>query len=144
MVSQATMNGRHTGARQVTRSISELAHDVVTLGELQARLIACDLREGKSRAIGPIILIASGLLLALGALPVLLMGIGWLLVNHAGWSESSALLIAAGGGLFFAGGLAWWGWSRLHLALSIIARSQQELTENIRWLKSALQRHSRR
>lgn len=140
MVGQATMNGRQTGTRQVTRNVSELAHDVITLAELQAQLLACDLRDGKSRAIGPIVSMAAGLILALGTMPVLLMGIGWLLVNHAGWSEGAALLVAGGGGLVVSGGLAWFGWRRLKAALAIIARSRNELAENIRWLKGTLKR----
>jgi len=39
-----------------------------------------------------------------------------------------------------AGGLAWFGWSRLKAALAIITRSQNEFAQNIQWLKGALKR----
>lgn len=140
MVSQASMNGRRTGARQVSRNVSDFAHDVITLAELQAQLVACDLREGKSQAIGPLVLMVAGLVLALGSTPVFLFGIGWLLVNYAEWSESAALLTSAGCGLMLAGGVACLGWRGLRSAIAVMSRSQNEFTQNIQWLKAALTR----
>ncbi|REJ86623.1 MAG: hypothetical protein DWQ34_27000 [Planctomycetota bacterium] len=144
MVGQASINGKRTGARQVSRNLSGLAHDVITLAELQAQLVACDLREGKAQAIGPIVVIVAGLLLALGTMPVLLLGLGWLLVNHAEWTESAAFLTAGGAGLAVAGLLAWFGWKKLKAALSTFTRSQQEFARNVDWVKSALKWGARR
>ena len=52
MVHQATINGRHTayGGPRMGRSLAGLGHDVLTLAELQARLLAVDLSEGRTRA----------------------------------------------------------------------------------------------
>jgi hypothetical protein len=141
MVDQATLNAEHNGRGQpagVGRSVSGLAHDVIVLAELQTQLLALDLRDSGSRAALPLALLVSAVLLALGSMPVLLLGIGWLLVRQAGWTEGAAFLNVGGGAVLLAAATAWIGSRRLQSAVTILARSTQELSENIQWLKQTL------
>jgi uncharacterized membrane protein YqjE len=144
MVDQATtMNVNHNGRGKpagVGRSVSGLAHDVITLAELQAQLLAVDLRDSRSRAALPVALLISGVLLALGTVPVLLLGIGWLLVMHAGWTEGTAFLTVGGSAIVLAAAITWIGSQRLRSAITVLTRSCQELSENIQWLKQTLKR----
>lgn len=83
------MNGRkpsESPASQVGSNLAGLTHDLITLGELQLQLIGVDLREGLSKGLLPGFVIFSAVLLALGTMPVILLGIGWSLHNLAGFS----------------------------------------------------------
>lgn len=143
MVDQATVKAEHNGRGKpagVGRSVSGLAHDVIELAELQAQLLALDLRDSGSRAAPPVALLVSAVLLALGSMPVLLLGIGWLLVRQAGWTEGAAFLSVGGGAVLLAAATAWIGSRRLQSAITILTRSTQELSENIQWLKQTLKR----
>lgn len=143
MVDQATVNVGHNGRGKpvgVGRSVSGLAHDVIALAELQVQLLAVDLRDSRARAVLPVALLVSGVLLALGAMPVLLLGIGWLLVRQAGWTEGAAFLTVGGGAILLAAAIAWIGSRKLQSAIEVLARSCGELSENVQWLKQTLNR----
>jgi hypothetical protein len=123
--------------------VADLAHDLVTLAELQGQLLATDLRDGARQAKTPAVLLVVAPVLALSALPVLLLGCARLLANGAGWSESASLLTVGAIALALAAVLGWLGWARLQKALSVVTRSREEFTENVRWLKAALSRRSK-
>ena len=97
MLDQTTMNGRRSKspAKRMGRSMAGLLHDLITLAELQTQLVAVDLKEGTGRSIVPIVLIVGAVLLTLGTMPVILLGIGWALVNLAGFSEGAAFLLVS-------------------------------------------------
>lgn len=142
MPDQTTMNGRHrvaaSPAAGVGRNVAGLIHDLISLAELQSQLVAVDVREGTSKSLLPIGLIVGSVLLALGTMPVVLLGIGWALVNQAGFSEGMAFLVVSVCALIAAAGAAWWGVRKLQSALAVLSRSRHELSENIRWIKLAL------
>ncbi|MCA9077887.1 MAG: phage holin family protein [Planctomycetaceae bacterium] len=149
MSHQTTMNnGRQkreqSPATGVRRNLAGLTHDLITLGELQCQLVAVDLRDAKTQSIIPIVMIAGGLLLAMGTMPVILLGIGWALVNLAGFTEGIAFLTVSLIALAIAAATAWWGWNKLNSALAIMKRSQHELSENVRWIKQSLLQHDTR
>jgi uncharacterized membrane protein YqjE len=124
------------------RSLAGLGHDVLTLAELQARLLAVDLSEGRTRAVRAAALLVGGLLLAIGTVPVLLLGLGWLLIRQFQWSEAAAFLTTSGLAACAACALAAFGWKRLQTSLAVLTRSRRELRENIEWLKQALALHA--
>ena len=125
-------------ASKVGSNLAGLTHDLMTLGELQCQLIGVDLREGLSKSIVPGVILVGAVLLALGTMPVVLLGIGWSLVNLAGFSVGVTFLMVSLVALVVAGLAAWWGVTRLIDALSVLLRSQRELTENLSWVKKAL------
>lgn len=135
------MNGRHateSPASKVGSNLAGLTHDLMTLAELQCQLVAVDLRDGLSKSLIPVVMIIGAILLALGTMPVILLGIGWSLVTSAGLSIGITFLLVSLAALILAGLVAWWGSTQLIQALSVLKRSQNELRENIRWVKQAL------
>jgi hypothetical protein len=141
MADQKTLNGRDklpSPAADVSNNVANFSHDLLTLSELQAQLFLVDLREGVVQSIMPLVLVVGGLALALGAIPVLLLGLGRVLVEQAGWSAGVSFLATSAVALALAGGLAWLGWRRLRLSLETFTRSKRELKENIFWIKQAL------
>ena len=147
MSNQTTMNGRSVDpspVKGVGRNMAGLTHDLLALGELQCQLIAVDLREAKSRSILPAILIVAALLLALGTMPVALLGVGWALVNLGGFSEGAAFLLVSLVSLGLVVGTTWWALSRLRAAFAVLSRSKQELKANLRWIMQALRKQGAR
>lgn len=136
-------NGRTAAPRAVVENFGEFMHDVVTLGELQAKLFVADMRDFKSGAVAPMALMGVAFVLALGCAPVLLMGLAWLLVDLELLQRGWAFLVAALAGLLLTAtlGATGWFWFRRHLA--VLNRSQIELERNITWIKSVL-KHSGR
>lgn len=136
MVTQTTMNGNSNP--HVGENLAGLAHDVANLAELQIQLLAVDLRDARSQAGPAAVFLGAGAVAALGAVPVLLMGLGYLLVEWAEWSAAAALLtvslIAIVGGLT----VLYLGWKRLMSAAGTLQRSKSELVETLHWLKESL------
>ncbi|QDU37173.1 hypothetical protein Mal4_14820 [Maioricimonas rarisocia] len=143
MLDQTTMNGVRADtspAGGVKKNLAGLTHDLISLAELQAQLVAVDMRESYSRSVVPAILIVGALLLALGAMPVILLGIGWALVNLAGFGEGAAFLLVSVVAIGIAGLAGWWGVQKLKTAFQVLTRSRQEFAENVWWVKQALLR----
>lgn len=143
-------NGRHAttvdrGERspdvgRVGGDIGELVENISTLAELQFQLLSIDLKSMAQRAIFPAVLCVVGLVLLLGSIPVLLSGVGWLLVEEAGWSTGAALLTVAGVAIAIAIALSVTGALLIKNITSALDRTRAELTENIRWIKAAFNR----
>ncbi len=146
MSNQTTMNGaranvEETPARAVARNTGEFLHDLVTLGELQLRLLILDCGEGLQRFVWPVAAILSGLALGLAALPVLLIALALTLTKVLQFTPAQAAGIAAGAGLLIAAVLVasgYLGWRAVRGGM--FDRSQREWTQNVRWIKDALQR----
>lgn len=137
-------NGRSTPApRAVVENLGEFAHDVVTLSELQAKLLVADLNDLKSGAVTPLGIIGLAAVVALGCVPVLLMGIAWMLVDYDVLSRGWAFLAAAAGGILLAIVLGAAGWLGFRRQLAVLERSRTELARNVTWIKSVL-KHSGR
>jgi hypothetical protein len=136
-------NGRSAAPRAVMENLGEFVHDVVTLSELQAKLLVADLKDFRSGATIPAGLMALAAIVTLGTMPVLLMGVAWMLVNYAGWAEGWAFLAAAAIGLVTAAVVGAVGWLLFRRQWAALERSQVELERNITWIKSVL-KHSGR
>jgi hypothetical protein len=142
MVGETAMsahNGRRTSPpRVVARNLAGLAHDVFALSELQAELLKIDLRHASGTIVRALLLLAVAVAIGLGCVPLLLMGIAYLLVEFAGWTYSLAFSVVAVAGLGLAGVIGLIGWQRLRGSGSALSRSRDEFRENIRWIKSNL------
>lgn len=137
MVDQTTMNGRGRAAR-LGRNVSDYAHDVVTLAELQLRLLAVDLRDG-SRAAGPAgALIVAGFLAALGSIPLLFVAFALALAEFAGWPYSVGFAVSAAAGMVAGGAAAYFGWKKLLAAGKNLGRSKAEFVQTLKWIKESL------
>ncbi len=149
MAGQTTINGRpeqgpaaESAAAGVGRNVSGLVHDLISLGELQCQLMACNFREGIAQSRLSVVLIVCGVLLALGAVPVVLLGIGWSLIAYISLTQAEAFLVVGLGALCIAALAVWWGWKRSQAAWATFTGSRRELVENLNWVKRALQEQS--
>ena len=129
----------------VIGNLAELAGDVSTLAELQMQLALTDLKVGLGRALLPVIILAVGAVLLLGAVPVALIGASELLADgldlaHRGW----AYLIVAGVAMVLAALFALIAWPRLSGSLESLAPTREELSRNVAWVKTVLANSGRR
>ncbi|MCA9154751.1 MAG: phage holin family protein [Planctomycetales bacterium] len=152
MASQTTLNRNsadrihangHSATGGVQQNVSALAHDLITLCELQFQLLMWDIKDGKSRVVKAAIMLGIAGVLALGALPVLVMASGYGL--RAAWDDLplwAAMLIPAATLICIAGIMAWIGANKISQATDVFQRTQSEMTENVKWVKAALRRQS--
>lgn len=134
---------RQSAAAGVREGVGELLHDIVSLSELQAQLLAVDARESMQKAQTPIVLLGAGMAVALGAVPVLLLGLAEALVLLLEWERAVAYPLSGLIGIVLGGGLVYAAWKQAEAVIAVFKRSQDELAENIRWIKYALTRGRR-
>jgi uncharacterized membrane protein YqjE len=138
---QTQMNGDGDGeppVRGVARSAGELWHHVLLLSELQMRLLALELAEGIRRAKTGTVLLATGLILAMVTLPVLLVSVALVLVEQTRLTPAEAFSLVAGVSLVIATALV--GGALWHLRHNSpgLPLSRMEWKANWRWLKETL------
>ena len=138
MVDQATLNRGGGPPRRVRHHLSELAHDAITLVELQVQLLAVDVRDARRGAGAALIQIAAGACLGIGAVPLLLLAGAHLLIDLLGWPAAGAYATAGVLAVAIAGALLWTGWRQSTRALATVQRSKAEFQETLRWLKGSL------
>ncbi len=148
MVDQATLETQRNGNRQsaaagVRDGVGELLHDIVTLGELQAELLAVDARESIQKAQAPIVMLVIGAVVGLGATPVLLMALAEGLHELLEWSRWLSYLTSGLVGAVLGGVLMYLAWRKSGDVIGVFMRSRTELAENIKWIKYALTRGRR-
>ncbi|APZ94169.1 phage holin family protein [Fuerstiella marisgermanici] len=121
------------------RGIGALLHDAIALIELQGKLFVHDLHQLKSGSGPALLMLALGVILAFATVPVLLLGLGWMLASLADWPVWLATVtVAAVGGVVPALGLLIIGWKTLLRKSSVVTRSTTELKCNTDWLKRRL------
>lgn len=138
MPRQAELNGRESSeptVSEVTSHFSGLAYDLITLVELQARLLFLDVREATQRSAVTVVCVVVMAVFCVSAVPICLLGIAELLVELAGWHRAVAYLavggIAAAGAI--TGGIL--AARRLLGVSAVFARSHQELQDNLEFVK---------
>ena len=144
MVGETIMN-RCNGSTQsppsgVAKGMGELAHDIVSLVELQLELFRVDCRNGLRRILIPVALLLFAGIVALGTVPIVLILLAEFLTQSAGLSRAAAFLIAALSGFIVALAMGVVGWSQVRGVGYVFARSREEVTRNIAWIKHALKR----
>ncbi len=137
----APQNGARSPSQVVRGGVSDLAHDCMTLAELQVKLMKVDLKEGLSRLVAPLLMGIAGITALLASLPVLLLAIAALLQELAGMSSGVSLLLASGIGLVLAALLGGWALSAVRRSFPMMERSRTEMTYNLEWMKHILSRH---
>jgi len=123
------------GLRQ---NLSGLAHDALTLVELQFRLLGVDLRDAR-RGIGfSLAGMAVGMVLVLGCIPILMLAGAQALVEFLHWPASAAYAAVGVAAAVLAILLLRWGWGGMFRSLQTVERSRAEFSETLRWLKNSL------
>lgn len=147
MADQATVNRSANGDKVkvnaplvegVLGNMADFSTNLISLAELQARLAAADLKESTSRAVLPTGVLATGAILAVVSLPVLLGGVGFLIHENTTLSIGWSLLITAVSALVLGALLALIGLRGLGSSFSSFERSKDELTRNLAWVKTVL------
>ena len=127
--------------QSMARNVGDFTHDLTTLAELQAKLLAADVREMKNRMAVPIGLAVVSMLLVLSFFITLLEGVAYFFVER-GVTRATGFGLSALCGLILAGALFAIAWFQLRGSFQVIKRSQEELVTNLRWLRATLKQRS--
>ena len=125
-------------SRGFARGVGDFTHDVLTLAELQAQLLAADIQECRQRVLVPALLLLCGLAVSLACFPVGLTALAFCLVQSYKTSYATAFLIAFIVGTVLGALLSVLGCLHVRKSLAVLRRSQHELIRNLRWIKKVL------
>lgn len=128
-------------ATRLGRGMAALAHDATSIAELQARLVALDLKDSSKPLRKAVILAVLGGALLIACLPVGMLGVAALLVEVANWEPWVAYLVTGGAGLVIGLVLLWLCWVTVRKTAATFKRSREELSKNVEWFKHALRPH---
>lgn len=124
------------------RNMATLMHDLTELMELHLKLLSQDLTAFWTSSRRAAVLVIVGIVLALGSIPVLLLGVSSAIVRWSGMAETYALL---GTGLIIgvlpALALIMGGLKKMQSDAGILHRSSEEMANNLAWFQRSL-RHS--
>src|SRR5688572_10437114 len=129
--------------RAVARNTAELMSDVVTLAELQGRLLMIDAEAGLWKIIPFVITLTAGVILAICCVPIAMATIALALVQYGGLSHVVAFAYTLLGGSVLSLLLvaaAFWQYKR---GMRLLERTQNEWKQNMRWIKNTLSRMGR-
>jgi len=143
MADEASVNNgpgtpRVSPVEGVFTNLAELSGNLVTLGELQAKLAATELRSCIKQATWPALMIVAACVIALGSLPVLLIGVAEWLVRALGITHASALLLSGVGALLLAAILIGVAIPMLRRSFDHLQYTREEFRRNIAWIKTVL------
>lgn len=139
-MSQASHNGHPESLRE---NVAELIGDIGSLAELQWQLFTLDAEKAWQRALWPLVTMGIALGIALGTVPVLLLGIGHGLVELFQISTAVAFLSVAAVFAIVAGITARIAVGRLRTSLESFRRSREELQQNVQWMRRVIQTRGR-
>jgi hypothetical protein len=129
-----------TGASpgDVVTNVAEFGENLLSLAELQAHLASIELEQNlRSVRWGGIVLV-TGSVLAVAALPIALAGIAELLVSLVGMNRGLALLLVAVVAFAIAGACIAIAVARLRGADMGFPLSREEFNRNINWVRTVL------
>lgn len=125
----------------VAKSAGGVLQDVMTLVELQLKLLQVDARRAVNGMLLPgVLLLVAGCLL-LGCLAVLLISLGFGLAA-LGMPTWLGMLLATVIGLAVTGGMTFYALMRMKKITGEFETSKEEFDRNIRWIKSVLKRET--
>jgi cytochrome bd-type quinol oxidase subunit 1 len=143
---QTTMNEKsgkpESASRRFARGVGDFTHDVLTLTELQAQLLAADLQECRQRVLIPTVLLLSGVAVSLACFPIALTALAMFLIQSLQISSATGFLLAFIVGAVLGILMTVVGWYQVGRRMAVLQRSKQELVRNLRWIKKVLH-HSR-
>jgi uncharacterized membrane protein YqjE len=135
---------RESPADALTHSLASIAHDMVTIADLQVRLLAIDLRTLRQGVLRGLVMwgVACGLLIAV--LPTALIGTGLWLADVAHLSTAAGLLWVAFGAMPLVVGLFLVGWRQISRQRVGLQRSRKELRVTLAAMRQVLSSHAGR
>ncbi len=124
--------------RPLGTNVASLARDLARMVDLQLQLLTLDVKQFWSGArTGITVSLLAGIAI-LGSLPVLLFGIAGVLQRVTDWSPEVCRL-ALGTTISIVGiGVLWIAIIRVGHAAATFKRSQEELAQNIQWVREVL------
>ncbi|HET6327945.1 MAG TPA: phage holin family protein [Planctomycetaceae bacterium] len=128
----------HSAGGSAARSVGQILHDIVTLGQLQAQLFLLDARDAGVKVQRPILALAAGAVLAICSVPIALIGIAFLLIDVAHLSRLAAFWITFVFAVFVAASLIAYAIAWLRKPPGLFAYSREELGNNIERVKEML------
>ena len=146
MVDQAQVTGTEDRGelppQAVARGATEFLHDVVTLAELQGKLVLLDFREGLAKLVTPVVAVFAGAAIGLGCVPIALAALALLLQEITTLSLAACFGISLAVGLFACGVLTIVAFGVVKSGLKMFDRSLYEWGRNRKWIKDTLKRLS--
>ena len=143
MGSTTDLSSRKTPRRMppenVARSIGGMVGDIVSLSELQLKLLKRDSTEAVQRTYISIAFLVVGLLILFACLPVGMLAIVFILHEFCNLDLATSLLIVVGSGLLSGIVIASIAYFKLKKAGNIFHRSQTEFSKNVTWFKNSMQ-----
>jgi len=147
MVDQAKVENGSVAAESppgaVARNTAELMSDVLTLAELQGKLLVLDVESGVWKIVPLAVTLLAGVVLAVSCLPIALATVALALDEYTELSLVQAFAFSLLGGVVLSLlliAIAIW---QFKAGLRLLERSQHEWKQNIRWIKNTLQRMGR-
>jgi hypothetical protein len=125
------------------KGLSELAHDFAAMSDLQMKLFSVDARTAYDRSRGPALALAIGLVLIVGAAPVLLLGAAYGLAEALAWPNWASCAVVAVAAIAVGLLTTWLAFRGLAACGRTFERSRREFRENVKWIQRAIRTHGR-
>lgn len=140
----STTDETRTSGPNVAASFAGLSHDVIELAELQAELLALDVKDTSQSAQSAILLSVVGIAVLLGSVPVALVTLAVALVELRHWSHVAGFGAATLAGILLSSIILAAAWTQLRTGVVTLHRSREEFRRNIAWIKSSLRSRAQR
>jgi hypothetical protein len=128
----------------VASTTGSFAEDVITLAELQARLLQLDGADWARERLRPVIFAFIGAGIGLGLVPIALLTLAAILNQFANFTYAQSLGIALVVGAAISAAMMLAAYSALQKAASPFSRTRGEWDANLRWLRNMIRRQGRR
>ena len=128
----------HASPLTMVSNLADFGNDIATLAELQAKLAAHDAKECAGRAAVPVVALVLGGIVALGSIPVILIGLADLIATYTKLSAGATQLIVGLAALALAGIGAFVGMKGATRSLDSFRRSREELVRNMSWIRTVV------
>lgn len=122
----------------LSRNLAALARDLARMADLQLQLLSLDIKQFWSGARTGLFVLCLAGITVLGAIPVLLFGVAGLLERFAELTPEIARLIVGSVILLVGAVTMWFSLRRIGRAAASLKRSQDEMSENLKWIRDAL------
>ena len=123
-------------------NLAALARDLARMADLQLQLLSLDLKQFWSRARKGLFVSCLAGMAVLGAIPVLLFGVAGMLERFGGVTPEIARLIVGASVLLCGAVTMWFSLRRIGEAAASLQRSQDEMSQNLKWVRDALHRNT--
>jgi hypothetical protein len=144
MAHQTTLNGlRFRHAEGILTNLGDLGGDFATMAELQLKLTMVDAKESLERAKLPTVGLVVAAAVIMASLPVLLIGLAFVLASALAISQGASLLIIGVIVAALAAVLGWFALVAFLKSFESFRRSREEFSRNVNWIRTVLAQSTR-